>query len=130
VVDGLKRGRKIFVRLPDPDERTANNLLIEKGAIPVDLNGKEVSKDYQTFMKDQVQVVNESGESIESQILSAVKIHPLTASEILKRLNLDWSAKKLSDFLKQSDQIEVVHNKPLKFRSKGEKVVTQTSLLL
>ncbi len=39
VLNGLKRGRKIFVRKPDALERNANGLLIQKGASPVDFNG-------------------------------------------------------------------------------------------
>jgi predicted Rossmann fold nucleotide-binding protein DprA/Smf involved in DNA uptake len=40
VVDGLRKNRKIYVRKPGPAEKNANNLLIEKGAIPVDFDGK------------------------------------------------------------------------------------------
>lgn len=39
VIDGLRKGREIFVRMPDSTEKSANNLLIEKGASPVDING-------------------------------------------------------------------------------------------
>ena len=39
VIDGLKKGREIFVRVPEKDEKNANKLLIEKGANPVDING-------------------------------------------------------------------------------------------
>lgn len=42
VQDGLKKGRKIYVRYPNPKEKNANLILIEKGAIPVDFNGNEV----------------------------------------------------------------------------------------
>lgn len=42
VSDGLKKGRIIFVRQPDPDEKNANNLLIEKGAVAVDMEGNIV----------------------------------------------------------------------------------------
>lgn len=45
VIDGLKKNRRIFVRIPESNEKNANNILIEKGAIPVDINGDEV----QTF---------------------------------------------------------------------------------
>lgn len=40
VVDGLRKNRKIYVRKPGPEENTANNALIQKGAIAVDLNGR------------------------------------------------------------------------------------------
>jgi DNA processing protein len=40
VVDGLRKNRKIFVRKPAANEKNANDLLIEKGAVPVDSFGK------------------------------------------------------------------------------------------
>ncbi len=40
VLNGIKRGRKVFVRLAADAEKNANNLLISKGAIPVDMAGK------------------------------------------------------------------------------------------
>lgn len=39
VHDGLKRGRKIFVRVSQPGENIANNQFFSKGAIPVDIYG-------------------------------------------------------------------------------------------
>lgn len=41
VIDGLKAGREIFVRVPSSREKNANGLLIEKGAKPVDMYGKQ-----------------------------------------------------------------------------------------
>ncbi|RPI05537.1 MAG: DNA-processing protein DprA [Ignavibacteriae bacterium] len=43
VVDGLKKGRMIFVRKPEQNESNANNKLIEQGAVPVDMMGNLVS---------------------------------------------------------------------------------------
>ena len=40
VLNGIKRGRKVFVRQATNDEKNANNLLISKGAISVDIDGK------------------------------------------------------------------------------------------
>lgn len=39
ILDGLKKGREIFVRIAADNEKNANNLLILKGATPVDNNG-------------------------------------------------------------------------------------------
>ena len=39
VCEGLKKGRKVYVRVPDKKEKCANMLLIEKGAVPVDIEG-------------------------------------------------------------------------------------------
>ena len=54
VVDGLRKGRKIFVRKPERNEKNANNLLIQKGAIPVDFNGVELPKNYDTTNTEQI----------------------------------------------------------------------------
>ncbi|PIS27264.1 MAG: DNA transporter [Candidatus Marinimicrobia bacterium CG08_land_8_20_14_0_20_45_22] len=40
VIDGIRKGRKIFVRNPEPHEKNANELLIRKGAIPVSFSGE------------------------------------------------------------------------------------------
>ncbi|MBN1351754.1 DNA-processing protein DprA [candidate division KSB1 bacterium] len=45
VIDGLKKGRKIFIRKPEKDEKNANNMLIMQGAIPVDPYGQPVEAD-------------------------------------------------------------------------------------
>lgn len=42
VLDGLKRGRRILVRNPEPCEKSANTELINKGAIPVDAEGRVI----------------------------------------------------------------------------------------
>lgn len=42
VQDGLKKGRTIYVRQPAPGEQNANAQLLEKGAVPVDMNGNPV----------------------------------------------------------------------------------------
>ncbi len=39
VCEGLKKGRKVYVRVPDKKEKCANMLLVEKGAVPVDMEG-------------------------------------------------------------------------------------------
>ena len=41
--DGLKRGHQLFVRKPAANEKNANKLLISKGAVPVDMNGNELT---------------------------------------------------------------------------------------
>ncbi len=39
VTDGLRKGRRIYVREAESDEKNANNLLLSKGALPVDSEG-------------------------------------------------------------------------------------------
>ncbi len=43
VIDGLRKGRKIYVRYPNDDEKNANKILIEKGAIPIDFDGNIIN---------------------------------------------------------------------------------------
>ncbi len=45
VIDGLRRGRRIYVRIPDPGESNANTKLIDRGALPVDFRGKTVLRE-------------------------------------------------------------------------------------
>ena len=44
VIGGLRKGRKIYVRKAKPDEKNANNMLLSKGAVPVDSEGNRISQ--------------------------------------------------------------------------------------
>lgn len=44
VIDGLRKNRNILVRAPESYEQTSNPLLIQKGAIPVDMFGKPTTE--------------------------------------------------------------------------------------
>lgn len=44
VISGLRKGRKIYVRKAEPNERNANNILLSKGAIPVDSEGNCIAQ--------------------------------------------------------------------------------------
>jgi DNA processing protein len=44
VIDGLKKGRMIYVRKPEADEKNANHLLIAEGATPVDMDGNPLAE--------------------------------------------------------------------------------------
>lgn len=57
VMDGLKKGRKIYVRNPENNEKSANSLLINKGAISVDFNGNKIETN-----KTKTPIINETGE--------------------------------------------------------------------
>jgi predicted Rossmann fold nucleotide-binding protein DprA/Smf involved in DNA uptake len=45
VIDGLRKKRIIYIRKPEVSEKTANILLIQKGAIAVDFNGIPIQED-------------------------------------------------------------------------------------
>ncbi|HEY6978937.1 MAG TPA: DNA-processing protein DprA [Chitinophagaceae bacterium] len=110
VIDGLRKKRKIYVRQSEPNEKNANLLLIQMGAIAVDFNGNEILKTYETLAVEQISVVNEPSEpkSIDMKIRSAFNGKPLTAKELLSKLDLEWTTKKLVSYLKKLDFIETV----------------------
>ncbi len=133
VVDGLRKSRKIYVRKPEPNEKNANNILIQKGAIPVDFNGIELPKYYDTTNTEQVSIVQEptDNDSLEARVRAAFNGRPLSAKELLTKLNLTWTTQKLNSFLKKLDFIEVVKekNKNL-YKLKGTTDTIQTTLFV
>jgi len=64
VIDGLRKHRKIFVRLSGVAEKNANNLLIDKGGIPVDLYGTPVESHSQGSHQTEISLVNEPAKKI------------------------------------------------------------------
>jgi DNA protecting protein DprA len=62
VIDGLRKGRKIFVRKPEPDEKNANELLIQKGAVPVDFDGNVLEYEARQLSHQQTLFVSEPRE--------------------------------------------------------------------
>ncbi len=82
VLDGIKKNRTVFVRKPDSDEKNANNILIEKGAIPVDFEGniinvetKVINSDKKNNSKDQEQIKTVKRKS--NKIIASDFIQPL-----------------------------------------------------
>ncbi|MFN5307922.1 MAG: DNA-processing protein DprA [Candidatus Kapaibacterium sp.] len=131
VDDGLRKGRTIFVRKSEPSEKNANNLLIRKGAIPVDFNGIELTKNYDTTNIEKLLVVQElsENESLEAKIRSVINGRPLSAKELLTKLNLTWTTQKLNTYLKKLDFVEVVkENKKNLYKLKGTSHMTQATL--
>jgi len=133
VVDGLRKGRKIYVRKPESDEKNANNILIQKGALPVDFNGIELHENYSTTNTDHTSIDPEAtdNESLETIIRAALNGRPLSAKELLAKLNFSWSTQKLNSYLKQLDFVEVVKEKNINlYKLKGATETTQTTLFV
>lgn len=86
VIDGLRKGREIYVRVALENEINANNLLIMKGATPVDINGKVEH--------------HEEFESFEEKI-KGILASPLSAKEIKERVHIDIDTRKLSKMLSE-----------------------------
>ena len=111
VIDGLRKGRKIFVRNPETYEKNANSLLIQKGAIAVDFNGVENTNTLyfeQTTITALVQEPSVSIDNVNNRILKVFKGRPLSAQEILNMAELDWTTKKLTSHLLKMEEIQTV----------------------
>jgi len=91
VMDGLKKGRKVFIRKPESHEKNANNLLIMKGAVPVDLFGKEIG------VKDN---------KVENRLKNVLSNGQLTAKAINDKLKLEIDTKELQKLLSNIDFID------------------------
>ena len=124
VVDGLRKGRTIFVRKPEPNEKNANHKLLELGAIAVEIDGQnaDINIDCRSQIPDNP-VINDVKEgknlyenrNIEKEILEFLQTGYYTPKEIILRLKLDWEIKKLSNYLKNNTNIKKVVGKPTKY---------------
>lgn len=113
VMDGLKKGRIIYVRKPDTSEKNDNNFLIQSGAVAVDFNGNKLNN-YEVREDTSIVVEPQSlCQSFEDNIKEILQKGQLSANDILKRLKLDWKSDKLIKELKKLDFIEI--------RKKGNK---------
>ena len=111
VIDGLRKGRKIYVRKPEPNEKNANILLIQKGAIAVDYNGIETSNAVYSEQSTSTSLVQEptvSFDNINDRILKVFNGRPLSAKEILDKAGLDWTTKKLTTLLQKMEEVQTV----------------------
>lgn len=127
VMDGMKRGRKIYVRNPDSSEKNANRKLIELGAVPVDSTGTpiifEKSYSQNLFEAAEISEVSEPSNNFESNksdleknIFDLLNKGEYTSREILLSLNLDWDSRKMTNFLKKNPNIKMISgSKPAKF---------------
>lgn len=131
VIDGLRKGRKIFVRTPTQNEQNANLLLIQKGAVPVDFNGNELieSKNLSGAEIVPVDLEPDDKASLELKVRSAFNGRPLTTKELLTKLNLNWTTQKLNSYLKKLEFIEVVKVKKMNlYKLKGTTETKQATL--
>lgn len=97
VCNGLKNNRSIYVRLPEVNEKSANKLLIQKGAKPIDINGNtDISCDI-------VSVQKESKERI-AELLNDGKSYKVR--EIKTKLNLPISEHEIREILSDTQLFE------------------------
>jgi len=115
VIDGLRKNREIYIRKPDPTEKNANDLLISKGAIPLDVTGKKlIDNNIQTN-------INSEQIPLEKDILKILNDKSYTSKQIIGLLKINWTSKKMTNLLKSIEGIKIINNKPLKFTLKENK---------
>lgn len=128
VMDGLRKGRTIYVRKPNPREKNANGLLISKGAKAVDDLGN--ISEY-SIKENQSSIVSEpiaESNGTESRILDLLRNGAFDSKSIVEKLKIDWTARKVTSYLKKQDEIETINSKPLKFTHKDRMKSNQTTL--
>ena len=119
VIDGLRKKRKIYVRKPELSENNANNLLIQKGAIAVDFSGNPLLDYKPVFPETNKLSVSESAINYENKIMDLLKTGEYAVKDILKKLQLTWSEKKLRDYLKSQKDVETINKKPFRYTMKN-----------
>ncbi len=126
VMDGLKKGRKIYVRKPELTEKNDNNILIQSGAIPIDFEGNILTKPEVAVEQTLVFAQPDADyETFEKQIRRILQHGQMTASEILKHTKSDWTATKMTNELKKLDFIAVKKEKNRNYFSiKGQSELT------
>lgn len=128
VMDGLRKGRTIYVRKPNPREKNANGLLISKGAKAVDDLG--YISEY-SVKENQSSIVSEpvaESYGTESRIIDLLRNGAFDSKSIVEKLKIDWTARKVTSYLKKQDEIETINSKPLKFTHKDRMKSNQTTL--
>lgn len=118
VSDGLRKNRTIYVRYPEADEKCANKLLIEKGAIPVDFNGEvlelKLSVNEKESEQTKIDIPNKE------RVLDILKYNELTSKQIIDKLKLDINSKELDALLQKDEDFEIACKKPCKYRTKTQ----------
>ena len=89
VLEGLKAERTIYIRNPENGEDNANDLLILKGGMPVNMNGTLIEI-------DQTDAV-----LLDEKIKNAIKGIALTAKQIKEKINYDIDTRKFSLYLSE-----------------------------
>jgi predicted Rossmann fold nucleotide-binding protein DprA/Smf involved in DNA uptake len=118
VLAGLSKGRTIYVRNPNVGEKNANNLLIEKGAKPVDMNGNLIIESELTSLVSEPMT---EGDNIENRIIKLLKEGFYSTKEIISKLNLSITEAKLRSQLRKRDDIEEIKGRPIKFKINNAK---------
>ncbi len=136
VTDGLKKGRIVYVRMPEKTEKCANMTLINMGAKAVDMDGNPIQQkaEYELFGIES-SVMAESAPSyntLDERIVELLNNGEYTAKQIIEILHLsDYNSQKLSQRLSKLDGIQInKKGKTNKYSLQPQKQPEQLSLSL
>ena len=136
VTDGLKKGRIVYVRMPEKNEKCANMTLINMGAEAVDMDGNLIHQkaEYELFGIES-SVMAESAPSyntLDERIVELLNNGEYTAKQIIEILHLsDYNSQKLSQRLSKLDGIQInKKGKTNKYSLQPQKQPEQLSLSL
>lgn len=136
VTDGLKKGRIVYVRMPEKNEKCANMTLINMGAEAVDMDGNLIHQkaEYELFGVESL-VMAESAPSyntLDERIVELLNNGEYTAKQIIEILHLsDYNSQKLSQRLSKLDGIQInKKGKTNKYSLQPQKQPEQLSLSL
>ncbi|MEI6899848.1 MAG: DNA-processing protein DprA [Bacteroidota bacterium] len=116
VIDGLRKGRKIFVRMPGAGEKCANKLLIEKGAVPVDMDGIPLTENLSLEdQKPEKNLIEEQNDALSTMIKNLLISRRMTSQELITTLKLDWSTPQMTSLLNSIQGIEPVKVKRITY---------------
>ena len=111
VTDGLKKGRNVYVRHPERNEKCANLTLISMGAFPVDIEGNIIQAT-QPFKKEETELTQLNinivtpSKSIEKDIIKLLEKRAYSSKEIIINLNLtEYSIQKMTSILSKMERI-------------------------
>ena len=136
VTDGLKKGRIVYVRMPEKNEKCANMTLINLGAEAVDMDGNLIHQkaEYELFgIESSVMAESTlSYDTLDERIIELLNNGEYTAKQIIEILHLsDYNSQKLSQRLSKLDGIQInKKGKTNKYSLQPQKQPEQLSLSL
>ena len=111
VIDGIKKGRAIYVRKPETGEKNANQILIDKGAKAVNFDGELI---YDATTNGSLSSIIENSQILKDietdefeKVLELISKQSFTPKEILERIHLDMTEKELIKKLNNSPNVEI-----------------------
>lgn len=134
VTEGLKKGRKVFVRMPEKNEKCANLKLISMGALPVGINGETIQIDsIKSNTPIDTTISTPSVEdNIEDKICKLLANGSYSSRQIIDNLNLSgYSVQKMTIILSKMKNVsKIKEGKSTRYSLLSTKRPMQLSLML